>query len=207
MDLEIAELEKKVQKQQENDREQQAKDSITGLVHEEIQDQYEESKKALIKSEKFKNLADEITRRSAEAELGKDMLAILSQEQKNALAQYVLECEKKKLDFKQKKEKGLIEEDVKAQVFAKKVEILKNRYGHLYEKDENGNIKNFVPSKSYNKYKSFVNWWDNTSDGFKKITKGVLRFLLWGGIIALVIIIGKAGFEWLINFSRNLPQA
>lgn len=206
MDLEIEELAKKVKEQQESDREQQAKDSITGLVHEEIQEQYAESKKSLIKSEDFKKLADEITRRSAEAELGKDMLAILSQEQKNALAQYVLECEKKKLDFQQKKEKGIIEEDVKAQVFEKKVAILKKRYGHLYKKDENGEILNFVPSKSYNKYKSFINWWDNTSDGFKKITKGILKFLFWGGVIALVIIVGKAGFKWLIDISRNLPQ-
>lgn len=207
MDFKIEELEKKVKQQQEIDKDKQANESITALVHNEIKEQYEESKKSLIKSEDFKKLADEITRRSAEAELGKDMLAILNQEQKNALAQYVLECEKKKLDFKQKKEKGLIEEDVKAQVFEKKVSILKKRYGHLYKKDENGEILNFVPSKSYNKYKSFVNWWDNTSDGFKKITKGILKFLFWGGVVALVIIIGKFGFKWLIDLSRNLPQA
>ena len=199
MDLEIEELEKKV-------KEQQQSENVTGLVHEEIQEQYKASKKELVKTDEFKKL-DEITRRSAEAELGKDMLAILDQEQKNALAKYVLECEKKKLDFKQKKEKDLIEEDVKAQVFEKKVDILKKRYGHLYEKDETGNIKNFVPSKSYNKYKSFVNWWDNTSDGFKKITKGILKVLLGVGIIALVVVIGKAGFKWLIDITRNLPTA
>lgn len=194
----IEELEKKVEEKKQQEH-------ITSLVHEEIQEQYKESKKALVKTDEFKKLTDEITRRSAEAELGKDMLDILDQEQKNALSKYVLECEKKKLDFKQKKEKGIIEEDVKAQVFAKKVEILEKRYGHLYEKDENGNIKNFVPSKSYNKYKSFVNWWDNTSDGFKKITKGILKAMFGIGIIALIIILGKAGFEWLINFTKNLP--
>lgn len=197
---EIEELEKKVE-------EKKKQESITNLVHEEIQEQYKSSKKELVKTDEFKKLTDEITRRSAEAELGKDMLDILDQEQKNALAKYVLECEKKTLDFKQKKEKGIIEEDVKAQVFAKKVEILQKRYGHLYEKDENGNIKNFVPSKSYNKYKSFVNWWDNTSDGFKKIVKGALKVMFGIGIIALIIIIGKAGFKWLIDITRNLPTA
>ena len=196
----IEELEKKVE-------EKKQQESITNLVHEEIQEQYKSSKKELVKTDEFKKLTDEITRRSAEAELGKDMLDILDQEQKNALAKYVLECKKKTLDFKQKKEKGIIEEDVKAQVFAKKVEILQKRYGHLYEKDENGNIKNFVPSKSYNKYKSFVNWWDNTSDGFKKITKGILKVMFGIGIIALIFIIGKAGFKWLIDITRNLPTA
>ena len=196
----ITELENKVIQKQKNE-------NVTSLVHEEIQEQYNESKKALVKTEDFKKLTDEITRRSAEAELGKDMLEILNQEQKNALATYVLECEKKKLDFKQKKEKDIIEEEIKAEVFKKKVEILQKRYGHLYEKDEQGNIKNFVPSKSYNKYKSFVNWWDNTSDGFKKITKGILKVLLGIGIIALIIILGKAGFKWLINLTRNLPSA
>lgn len=197
---EIEELEKKVE-------EKKRQESITSLVHEEIQEQYKSSKKELVKTDEFKKLTDEITRRSAEAELGKDMLDILDQEQKNALAKYILECEKKTLDFKQKKEKGIIEEDVKAQVFAKKVEILQKRYGHLYEKDENGNIKNFVPSKSYNKYKSFVNWWDNTSDGFKKIVKGALKVMFGIGIIALIIIIGKAGFKWLIDITKNLPTA
>lgn len=196
----IEELEKKVE-------EKKQQESITNLVHEEIQEQYKSSKKELVKTDEFKKLTDEITRRSAEAELGKDMLDILDQEQKNALAKYVLECKKKTLDFKQKKEKGIIEEDVKAQVFAKKVEILQKRYGHLYEKDENGNIKNFVPSKSYNKYKSFVNWWDNTSDGFKKIVKGALKVMFGIGIIALIVIIGKAGFKWLIDITKNLPTA
>ena len=79
--------------------EKKQQESITGLVHNEIKEQYAESKKALVKTDEFKKLADEITRRSAEAELGKDMLDILDQEQKNALAKYVLECEKKKLDF------------------------------------------------------------------------------------------------------------
>ena len=203
----IEELEKLVVAKRQEDEQKANQESVTQLVHEEIQEQYKESKKELVKTEVFKQLTDEITRRSAEAELSKDMLEILNQEQKNALAKYVLECEKKRLDFKQKKEKGIIEEDVKAQVFAKKVEILQKRYGHLYDKDENGNIKNFVPSKSYNRYKSFVNWWDNTSDGFKKITKGFLRFVLWGGIIAIVIILGRAGFKWFVEFTKNLPTS
>lgn len=203
----IEELEKLVVAKKQEDEQKANQESVTKLVHEEIQEQYKESKKELVKTEVFKQLTDEITRRSAEAELSKDMLEILNQEQKNALSKYVLECEKRRLDFKQKKEKGIIEEDVKAQVFAKKVEILQKRYGHLYDKDENGNIKNFVPSKSYNRYKAFVNWWDNTSDGFKKITKGFLRFVLWGGIIALVIILGRAGFKWFVGFTKNLPTS
>lgn len=203
----IEELEKLVVAKKQEDEQKTNQENVTKLVHSEIREQYEASKKELVKTEEFKQLTDEITRRSAEAELGKDMLEILNQEQKNALSKYVLECEKKRLDFKQKKEKHIIEEEIKAEVYKRKVEVMQKRYGHLYDKDENGNIKNFVPSKSYNRYKAFVNWWDNTSDGFKKITKGVLRFMFWGGIIALVIIIGKTGLKWLINFTKTLPSA
>lgn len=203
----IEELESMVVAKKQEDEQKANQENVTKLVHSEIREQYEASKKELVKTDEFKQLTDEITRRSAEAELGKDMLEILNQEQKNALSKYVLECEKKRLDFKQKKEKHIIEEEIKAEVYKRKVDVMQKRYGHLYDKDENGNIKNFVPSKSYNRYKAFVNWWDNTSDGFKKITKGFLRFMLWGGIIALVIILGRVGFKWLVGFTKNLPTS
>lgn len=178
--------------------------SISTFVKNEIKSQYEKDKQNLINSEDFKKLTKEITERTAKAELSKDMLAVLNEEQKNELALHILQCEKQKIEYRKKKEKQVVKEEVKAEVFNKKVVALKSKYGYLYDKDDNGEIKNFVPIKIYNKYRSFVNWWDNTTDGFKKITKGILKGLFWTGIVALVIILGYKFFDW-VN-SLNIPK-
>lgn len=178
--------------------------SITSLVKTEIKNQYDKDKQQLTNSDDFKNLTKEITERTAKAELGKDMLNVLNEEQKNELALYMLQCEKQKISYRKKKEKKVILEDVKADIFNKKVEALKKKYGYLYEKDENGNILNFVPSKSYNRYRAFVNWWDNTSDGFKKITKGILKALFWSLIVGVVAVLGYKLFMFVNGL--NLPK-
>ena len=108
------------------------------LAHNEIQNQYDENKRQLATNEDFKELTQQIVKRSAKAELEKDMLAILSDEQKNELSKYLLDCEKHKLDYRKKKEKKVVLEEVKAEVSAKKINALKKRYGYLYKQDENG---------------------------------------------------------------------
>lgn len=202
MDKEIAELQKRFEaKKQELET-----SKVSDLVKAEIENQYAQNTSALTQSEDFKNLTQEIVKRKAQADLSKDMLEVLNEEQKNALAKFVLDCEKDKLEFRKKKEKKIIIEEIKADLFNKKVEALKKKYGYLYKRDENGDLIGFVPNKMYNKYASFCNWWANTTDGFKKIVKGTLKVVFWVGVAGLAIVIGYNLFEWISNATANLPK-
>lgn len=178
---------------------------LSNLVKNEINSQYEKDKQEVANSVSFKQLTKEITERSAKAILTEDMIKVLTAEQKNELALHILECQKEQMTYRKKHEKKVILEDVKAEIFNKKVEALKKKYGYLYEKDENGNILNFVPSKSYNKYRAFCNWWENTTDGFKKIVKGTLKVVFWVSVASLVGILLYKGFTWFSNI--NIPKA
>lgn len=202
MDKEIAELQKRFEaKKQELET-----SKVSDLVKNEIENQYAQNTTALTQSEDFKKLTQEIVKRRAKADLSKDMLAVLDDEQKNALAKFILDCEKEKLEFRKKKEKKIIIEEIKADLFNKKVEALKKKYGYLYKRDENGDLIGFVPNKMYNKYASFCNWWANTTDGFRKIVKGTLKVVFWVGVAGLAIVIGYNLFEWISNATANLPK-
>lgn len=201
MENELMELQRQI-----DEKKEQEKNISSGIAHEEIKSEYETNKKELAKNEDFKRLANEIVARSAKAELTKDMLAILNEEQRNELSAYYLQCEKQKLNFRKKKEKGVIIEEVNAEISEKKIEALKKRYGYLYEKDENGQPKNFIANKAVNKYKEFCNWWDGTTDGFKRVVKGFLKAFLWIGIGALVVLLGYRFFEWVAENTQNLPN-
>ena len=182
------------------------KENNSNLAHNEIQTEYDRAKQGLQSNEDFKKLTNEIVVRSAKAELSKDMLAILSEEQKNELTAYMLECEKGKLAYRKKQEKKVIIEEVKAEVSNKKIEALKKRYGYLYPKDEKGEPIGFVANKAVNKYKEFCNWWDGTTDGFKRIVKGSLKVLFWTGLISLVCIVGYRALKWVADNTQNLPN-
>lgn len=194
-----------IQKQIEHKKEQESSFSKS-LAHNEIQNQYDENKKQLATNEDFKQLTQQIVERSAKAELTKDMLGILTEEQKNELSAYLLQCEKQKLSYRKKKEKKVVLEEVKAEISEKKINALKKRYGYLYKQDENGNPKDFVANKFVNKYKEFINWWDNTTDGFKKIVKGALKLLFWGAIGTLIILLGYRALRWIAENTQNIPN-
>lgn len=203
MDKEIAELQKRFEAKKQ---ELETTSKVSDLVKNEIENQYAQNTTALTQSEDFKNLTQEIVKRKAQADLSKDMLAVLNEEQKNALAKFILDCEKEKLEFRKKKEKKIILEEIKADLFNKKVMALQKKYGYLYKKDDKGNLVGFVPSKMYNKYASFCNWWENTTDGFKKIVKGTLKVVFWVGVAGLAIVIGYNLFDWISNTTANLPK-
>lgn len=183
-----------------------AENKSTTLAHDVIQEQYKQHKSELKSNEDFVNLTKEVVARSAKAELQKEILDILSEEQRNELAGYLLECEKQKLEYRKKKERKVIIEDVKSKIAEQKIESLKRRYGYLYKKDANGEPIEFVASKAVNKYKEYCNWWLGTSDGFKKIVKGVLRFLLWGAVVFLVATVGYELIMWLVDGVKELPD-
>lgn len=182
------------------------KENNSNLAHNEIQTEYDRAKQGLQTNEDFKKLTNEIVVRSAKAELSKDMLAILTEEQKNELTAYMLECEKGKLAYRKKQEKKVIIEEVKAEVSNKKIEALKKRYGYLYPKDEKGEPVGFVANKAVNKYKEFCNWWDGTTDGFKRIVKASLKVVFWAGVATLVCVLGYRGLKWITDNTKNLPN-
>lgn len=207
MDKEIQELKKAVEEKQKqelavantNADEMQVSESsvATQVAHDAIQSSYEKHTQELKNSNVFNELTKEIVEESAKAELKRDALDILDQKQKNELAEYTLECEKQKLEYRKKMEKGLIKEEVKSDITKKKIETLKNRYGYLYEKDAKGEPKGFVANKFVNKYKEFCNWYKGTGDGFRKIVGTTLKVLIWGGIAFLIITFGFKGLNWL----------
>lgn len=181
-------------------------DSEVTLAHNEIQAEYEKAKQELHNNADFQSLTTQIVERSAKAELTEEMLKILTHEQKNELSAYLLECEKKKLDYRKNKEKKVIQEEIKAEVANKKIEALKKRYGYLYKKDENGEPIGFIANKMVNKYKEFCNWWEGTSDGFKRIVKGTLKIVFWAGLAIIICVLGYRAVKWIADNTQNLPN-
>ena len=204
MDKEVQELQKRFE---ESKNQMMAPASnMLKLVEQEIDRQYAENNQELAQNSELKEITEEVVKRKAKAVLSRDMLAVLSEEQKNELAKFILDCEKEKLDFRKRKEKKVIIENVKADIFNQKVEALKKKYGYLYKKDENGEIVGFVPNKLYNKYAAFVNWWDNTTNDFRKIVKGTLKVVFWAGVVAVVVLVGYHIFDWVSSVGNNLPK-
>lgn len=204
MDKEVQELQ---QRFEESKNQMMAPASnMLKLVEQEIDKQYAENNQELAQNGELKEITEEVVKRKAKAVLSRDMLAVLNEEQKNELAKFILDCEKEKLNFRKRKEKKVILENVKADIFNQKVEALKKKYGYLYKKDENGEIVGFVPNKLYNKYAAFVNWWDNTTGDFKKIVKGTLKVVFWGGVVAVVVLVGYHIFDWVSSVGNNLPK-
>lgn len=170
-------------------------------VDEQIKEEYDRQRQQLQKSDDFKNLSKEIIERSAKASLAKDMLEILNQEQKNQLSAYVLELEKEKLNFRRKREKKIVIEEVKSEIANRKIEALKVRYSYLYKENEP-----FIPNKSYNRQREIANWWNGTSDNFKRIVKGTLKFMFWGTVGALTVYFGYQGIRWLVENTNAVSQ-
>lgn len=204
MDKEVQELQKRFE--ESKNQIMAPASNMLKLVEQEIDRQYAENNQELAQNSELKEITEEVVKRKAKAVLSRDMLAVLSEEQKNELAKFILDCEKEKLNFRKRKEKKVIIENVKADIFNQKVEALKKKYGYLYKKDENGEIVGFVPNKLYNKYAAFVNWWDNTTNDFKKIVKGTLKVVFWAGVVAVVVLVGYHIFDWVSSVGNNLPK-
>jgi hypothetical protein len=170
-----------------------------------IKQQYDKKTNELAADENFQRLTQEVIQRQAKAKLSEDMLAVLDKEHKNELSQYYLKCEKEKLQFRKKKEKKIIIEEVRSEVFAKKLENLKRRYGYLYKKDSNGEPIDFIPSKSYNRQRELTNWWNGLGDNFKRIVKGTFKILIWGAILVGGSMLLYEGFTWFAT-NMTIPQ-
>ena len=168
------------------------------LIKDTVNEEYEKQLQEFKKSDDFHKRIEEVVGIKSSVVLRADLLKALSEEQKNELLQYQIECEKEKLAYRKEKEKKVVLEEVKAEIQEKKINALKKRYAYLYELDENGQPKKFIASKFVNKYKEFCNWYDGTSDGFKKIIKYTFRIVFY----VVLAYLGYKGLIWLLN---NLP--
>lgn len=164
-----------------------------GLLRGTIDKDYEKKLGELRNSTEYQDRVDELVKAGADTLLQHDRLSILSEKQKNELAEYELECKKQQLAYRKKKEKKLLKEQAKAKIQQQKIEVLQTRYGYLYKLDENGKPKDFVANKFVNKYKEFCNWYATTSNGFKKIVKGTLKIMFW----CAILFCAYKGFKWL----------
>lgn len=179
--------------------ESESKDANSAVLQE-IEKAYSEHRASLQKDEHFQKGAKEVVTATAKAKMRKDMLEALSEEQRNELSLYILQKEKQQLDYRKKKERGLILEETRAEISNRRIETLKMRYGYMYNEKEP-----FIPSKSYNKSREFANWWNSTSDNFRKLVKGTLKFLLYATIGFLVVYFGYKGLSWIMA-NTNLPN-
>lgn len=191
----IEEITKSFEELKNKDKPISTKINGNGLLRGTIDEDYEKKLYELRNSTEYQNSVDELVKAGADTLLQHDRLSVLSEKQKNELAEYELDCEKQQLAYRKKKEKKLIKEQAKAKIQKQKIEILQTRYDYLYKLDDNGKPIDFVSSKFVNKYKEFCNWYSTTSDGFKKIVKGTLKIMFWCGVIFLAY----KGFRWLAN--------
>lgn len=189
MDKDLIELKKQIDERIEK---KENKSQALVDIQEQIEEQYRKNQNELSTNQDFVKLTQEVTERNVKAKLAQDMLDILDIEQKNELQAYILKCEKEKLEFKKKKEKKVIIQEVKADISNRKIEALKKRYGYMYKEGEE-----FIPNKFHNITREITNWWNGTGDNFKKIVKGVLKVFFWGAVAILVIKVGSHLVQWI----------
>ncbi len=171
------------------------------LPQEIVNAQFEINLKEISSNEEFLKVSKEISNRQVYAKLKEEAIKTLSDEQKNELAEYTLKLEKDKLKYRQKHEKKIILEDIKADLQNQRIEALKKRYFYMYESNEP-----FIPSKFHNIIKEVVNKWESTSVNTKKIVRGVIRILVYGGLAVLVGAVGWRVVTWIISNADKLQN-
>lgn len=160
-----------------------------------INEDYAKSMGELQKTTDYQETIKNVVEQGAKTKLEADMLAILSEKQKNELAQYTLEIQKDQLDYRKKKEKKLIKEEVNAEIAEKKIEIQKKKYGYLYKTDKDGNLIDFVPNTFVNKFRAVCHWYANLGGGIKKVLWTTIKI----GLIVGGVFLAIKGMSWLAN--------
>lgn len=171
-----------------------------------VEEQAKKDYIAISENEAFRKASLETNTREVTAELQAKVNEIQDKELQNEYQAYLLKKKKEELDYRVKREKDIIKQDVKAQVFNKKYSIAKQRYGYLYNptwqdkldengkpmKNENGEpIRELVPSKDFtsngflNKMREFEHYYENLSVTARKAIWTALKTVLIIGAIAL----------------------
>ena len=176
-----------------------------------VTEELAKARQEVARGEGFQKASHEVATRDMRATLNAEALAVLSAEQKNALAEYTLKKEKERLDYRIKYEKQIDREEIRAEVYARKVANAEAMYGRYYKQevvdtlDKDGNVvkvvryKNFTTSKFVNKVRVFANWYNNLAEGSRKIIWTTIKIVL---ICGLIVGIGFGLFgliKWLAN--------
>lgn len=162
-------------------------------------------------TEGFKRNRDDVAARGMKAAIWTEALNVLSVEQQNALQEYILDQEKKKLDYRTKYEKRLVRDEIKAEVYKRKIAATEAMYGQYYKTefyedydDQNNPIKkrrlkNFTTNKFVNQVRVFAAWYKSLEEGVRKIIATTVKILFFGGLIVGAIF-GILGIvKWLAN--------
>lgn len=169
------------------------------------------ARQEVAKDKGYLSASQEVAARDMRATLNAEALSVLSAEQKNAYQEYVLSQEKKKLDYKIKYEKRLVKEEVKAEVYSRKVAAAIAMYGQYYKTeeyedyDDDGNkvtkhrYKNFTTSKFVNSIRAFAAWYKSLEQDVRKIIWTTIKVVFFGGLIALIGYGLYAVIRWLAN--------
>lgn len=153
---------------------------------------------AIARNKAFQEQSLGINMRGVGAELRSEEVRIENKELQNELEAYILKKKKEELDYRAKQEKDIVRQEVKAEVFKKKYEIAKQRYGYLYKStweeklDEDGNTikvevpsKDFTPNKTINKFKEIAHYYNNLSKTAQKVIWTTVKLVLVLGGVAL----------------------
>lgn len=178
-----------------------------------VNEQKQKDYKAISANEDFQRQSLSIHARGVSAALREEEVEIEDQELRNELQAYAVKKKKEELDYRAKKEKDIVRQEVKAQVFEKKYEIARKRYGYLYtsktEKrtDADGNEymvevppKDFTPNKVINKLKEITHYYNNLSKTAQHAIWITVKLVLVVGAVALV---GWLGWELIKFISSN----
>lgn len=161
-------------------------------------------------NEEFRNASLQLNTRTVASKLDEEANKVLDKELQNELDKYRLKKIKEELDYRQKKEKRIVKQQVRADVKATKRRIAEQRFGYLYTpdgtytyKDKDGNdvtttkYKNFTPSWTINKMKEVSNWYKNQTETVQKMIWHTVKFVIFGGAGVGVCFLLYKVVRWL----------
>lgn len=167
-------------------------------------------------SEEFKRETQKLYHKEVAVDFAEKTIKLADRELNNQYEQYALSKKKELLDSRVKYEKGLIKEQVKAQVQQQKIDIALKRYGYLtplYDennevvKDKDGNVvvdmSKFTPNKPSNRFKELEFNYRNMSQTARKIIWTTIKTVVIVGLIALG---GWLIYKYLIPLLQAIPS-
>lgn len=167
-------------------------------------------------SEEFKRETQKLYHKEVAVDFAEKTIKLADRELNNQYEQYALSKKKELLDLRVKYEKGLIKEQVKAQVQQQKIDIALKRYGYLtplYDennevvKDKDGNVvvdmSKFTPNKPSNRFKELEFNYRNMSQTARKIIWTTIKTVVIVGLIALG---GWLIYKYLIPLLQAIPS-
>lgn len=179
-----------------------------------VQEQKETTLNEIKESDEFKEAAKQLYQKSVQEDFKAEAIKIRNHELQNEYDLYALDKKKELLDLQVKYEKGLVKEQVKAEIQQQKIATALKRYGYLTPlfdengnaiKDEKGNVvvdmQKFTPNKMSNRFKELEYNYNNMSKTARKIIWTSLKTLIFTGVIFFA---GWVIYKFLIPFLQTV---